>query len=86
LRQGKAAAIRIYPKGLDNLLRDTGGPAPPFSVGDYGDANIRNAPGSRFDIYRFDTLKGARKFGKRTVETIVVVPEGGHCPPGTSAQ
>jgi len=86
LREGAAAAIQIYPQGLDDILRATGGPSPPYSVGDYGDANIRNAPGSRFDIYRFSTQKGALAFGKRTVPVTITVPAGGTCPPGTTAQ
>ena len=86
LREGAAAGIKIYPQGLDDILRSTGGPQPPYTVGDYGDVNIRNAPGSRFDIYRFSTMKGALAFGKRTVPVTITVPAGGHCPPGTSAQ
>ncbi len=86
LREGAAAAIQIYPQGLNALLQSTGGPTPPFSVGDYGDANIRNAPGSRFDIYRFPTQSGALAFGKRTVPVIITVLSGGQCPPGTTAQ
>jgi hypothetical protein len=83
LREGAASAIKIYPIGLDDLLRQTGGPKPPYSVSDYGDANIRNAPGARFDIYRFPTIKQARKFGKRAVPVMIRVPPGGRCPPGT---
>ena len=86
LREGKAGAIKINPQGLDDLLKETGGPLSPYTVGDYGDVNIRNAPGSRFDIYRFSTQKGALTFGKRTVPVIITVPAGGHCPPGTTAQ
>lgn len=83
LRDGAASAIKIYPKGLADILRKTGGPIPPYSVGDYGDENIRDAPGTRFDIYRFPTLKQAREFGKRTVPVTISVPPGGYCPPGT---
>ena len=83
LREGAASAIKIYPIGIDNLLRQTGGPAPPYSVGDYGDKNISNAPGTRFDIYRFPTIPQAKQFGKRTVPVMIQVPPGGHCPPGT---
>jgi RHS repeat-associated protein len=86
LREWAAARIKIYPEGLDDLLAATGGPPPPYTVGDYGDANIRNAPGSRFDIYRFATKKGALTFGKRTVQAKMLVPAGGHCPPGTTQQ
>jgi len=83
LRDGAAAAIKVYPIGLDDLLRQTGGPQPPYSVGDYGDKNIRNAPGTRFDIYRFPTIKQAKQFGKQNVPVMIRVPPGGHCPPGT---
>lgn len=83
LREGAASAIKIYPIGLDAVLRKTGGPLPPYTVGDYGDKNIRNAPGARFDIYRFPTIKQARQFGKQTVPVMIQVPPGGHCPPGT---
>ncbi|WP_161773110.1 RHS repeat domain-containing protein [Sphingomonas sp. RIT328] len=86
LRQGAAASIRISPEGLDDVLSATGGPKPPYTVSDYGDANIRNAPGTRFDIYRFATKEGALAFGKRTVPYTVKVPAGGHCPPGASAK
>jgi len=84
LREGAAGAIQVSPSGLDDILRSTGGPLPPYSVGDYGDANVRNAPGSRFDIYRFPTMKGARAFGKRTATTTYKVPAGGHCPPNST--
>lgn len=83
LREGAAAAIKIYPAGLDDILRKTGGPPPPYSVGDYGDKNIRNAPGVRFNIYRFPTIAQAKQFGKQTVPVMIRVPAGGHCPPGT---
>lgn len=83
LREGAASAIKIYPIGLDDLLLRIGGPQPPYSVSDYGDANIRNAPGARFDIYRFPTIKEARVFGKKIVPVMIRVPPGGHCPPGT---
>lgn len=86
LREGAAAGIKISPEGLDDVLRATGGPLPPYTVGDYGDVNIRNAPGSRFDIYRFSTMKGALAFGKRTVSVTYKVPAGGHCPPGSTAK
>lgn len=83
LRQGAASAIKIYPVGLDDILRKTGEPPPPYSVGDYGDKNIRSAPGTRFDIYRFPTIERAKQFGKLTVPVMIRVPPGGHCPPGT---
>lgn len=83
LRDGAASAIKISPIGLEDLLRKTGGPRPPYSVGDYGDKNVRNAPGTRFDIYRFPTIKQANQFGKRTVPVMIQVPAGGRCPPGS---
>ena len=83
LREGAAAAIKIYPQGLDDVLEETGGPTPPYTVGDFGDKHIRNAKGVQYDIYRFPTMRDGRKFGTHTVQTITEVPPGGHCPPGS---
>lgn len=83
LQRGADQKIKIYPHGLDKILKETGAPAPPFTVGDFGDENIRNAPGTRFDIYRFPTKALADKFGKQTAPTTIEVPAPGYCPPGT---
>jgi len=84
LREGAASAIKIVPVGLDDLLRKTGGPQPPYSVSDFGDKHISEAPGLRFDLYRFPTKKLASRFGMQTVPVMIQVPPGGHCPPDTS--
>ena len=87
LREGAAARIKIYPSGLDDILAKSGGPRPPYTVSDYGDKNIRNAAGTRFDIYRFATKAGANLFGKRkNVPVRIEVPGGGHCPAGTAVK
>lgn len=83
LRQGAASAIKIYSTGLDDVLRKTSGPRPPYSVSDFGDKHIRGAPGLRFDLYRFPTIKLARQFGMKSVPVMIEVPPGGHCPPDT---
>lgn len=83
LREGAASGIKIVPTGLDDLLRKTRGPQPPYSVSDFGDRHIREAPGLRFDLYRFPTKKLASQFGIRTVPVMIQVPPGGHCPPDT---
>jgi hypothetical protein len=77
-----APQIQIVPTGLDGQLTRKGGPLPPYSVGDIGDPNIRNSPGTRFDIYRFLTQRGARRFSypAPTTMTMPNVP-GLHCPP-----
>jgi RHS repeat-associated protein len=79
-----APFISIAPQGLNALLQQTGGPAGPYSVSDIGDQNIRNSSVARFDIYRFDTQKGALAFGLRTTATTIEVPaiSGAHCPEG----
>lgn len=56
-------------------------PGTTFSIGDVGDRNIRNSSTTRFDIYRFDSQKGALKFGRQTVDvTITGVPDDWSCP------
>ncbi|HEY0411641.1 MAG TPA: RHS repeat-associated core domain-containing protein [Allosphingosinicella sp.] len=86
LREGAASAIKIIPVGLSDLFRDTRGPMPPFTVGDYGDINIRRSGEVRYDIYRWFTKAEAKTFGiKRHVLTVTIIPPGGHCPPGSSA-
>jgi RHS repeat-associated protein len=84
LREGAAGAIKIIPFGLSDLLRDTRGPLPLFTVGDYGDQNIRDSEETRYDIYRWLTDEEARTFGiQRHVLTLTIVPAEGHCPPGS---
>ena len=77
-----APQIRIQPTGLDQQLVDKRGPAPPYSVGDIGDKNIRNSLATRFDIYRFRSLPLARTF-MATAPTTITIPNvpGVHCPP-----
>lgn len=73
-----ARAIRISPQGL----RVENGPAPPYSVSDIGDRNIRNSQIPRFDIYRFNTLQAAIQFGRQDVVTDITIPGYLSCPPG----
>ena len=54
-----------------------------FTIGDVGDANIRDSKTPRFDIYRFPTNEQAYEFGKKTLPgTIIVVPSNMPCPQG----
>jgi hypothetical protein len=78
-----APHIVIQPQGLDAALKADGGPATPLSVGDIGDKYIRNSKTPAFDIYGFDTLEGARQFGRRRAFTTMTIPwaPGVKCPP-----
>ncbi|MFZ2448277.1 MAG: hypothetical protein WAW37_18110, partial [Syntrophobacteraceae bacterium] len=52
-----------------------------FTIGDVGDANIRNSLTTRMDIYRFATQQDALSFGRVTVPvTITGVPNNWSCP------
>lgn len=69
--------IRISAPGLGDHL--SGGTT--FSIGDVGDRNIRNSSTTRFDIYRFESQKGALSFGRQTAAfTITGVPDRWKCP------
>jgi RHS repeat-associated protein len=69
--------IRINAPGLSDYL--TGGTS--FTIGDVGDANIRNSAVPRFDIYRFKSNADALDFGLHTVPTSVTgVPQSWSCP------
>jgi RHS repeat-associated protein len=75
-----ASQISIAPQGL-NL--PAGGPAPPYTVTDVGDVNIRRAGRiPRFDIYGFPSDQAARQFGRQTAKTIITVPGRMSCPTG----
>ncbi len=78
-----APHIVIQPQGLDAELKADGGPATPLSVGDIGDKSIRDSPTPAFDIYGFDTLQGARQFGRKRALTTITIPQapGVRCPP-----
>jgi RHS repeat-associated protein len=81
--------IKISAPDLKGPLHDNGGPdTTTFTVSDYGDLNIRNSSVTRFDIYRFDTDEGAKKFGIKEVSTTITIPaeSGLSCPPGTKEQ
>jgi len=65
------------------LIADFGGPSGgSFTISDYGDKNIDNAAGTRFDLYRFDSHADALKFGKRAFNTTIKFPNksGAKCP------
>ncbi|WP_368312846.1 hypothetical protein [Luteibacter sp. CQ10] len=65
-------------------LETTGGPkSQTFTIGDVGDANIRNSRGARFDIYRFKSSGAANAFGRKSAETVISnLPDDFECPDG----
>ena len=60
-------------------IPQSGGPAGPYTVSDWGDKNIK---GNRFDVYRWDTQEHAIDFGKQKYKTTITFPaaSGGVCP------
>jgi RHS repeat-associated protein len=71
--------IRVSAPQLANFL--SGGTT--FTIGDVGDANIRNSGTPRFDIYRFATKSDALDFGLQTADvTVSGVPKAWLCPGG----
>lgn len=78
--------ITVNPTDLSGTIAALGGPAPPYTVSDIGDINIRNSPGTRYDVYAFPD-QTANAFGIQTSNaTITVIPNltGAHCPNGSS--
>jgi hypothetical protein len=73
----------------NGMIAGSGGPsASSFSVSDLGDRNVQNAPGVRFDLYRFSSQAQALQFGLRRFNTNIKLnnaPKNAHCPPGWSA-
>ena len=47
-----------------SLIKQYKGPTGPLYVSDYGDASVQATSGVAFDIYRFPTVTGGRKFGR----------------------
>ena len=77
--------ISVNPTDLAGMISNLGGPAPPYSVSDIGDINIRSSSGTRFDIYAFPNAT-ANTFGiQNSNATTYVIPAvtGAHCPSGS---
>lgn len=73
--RGNGTQISIDPSN-DSLITHFGGPGGSLTVSDYGDSNIQNTQGMAMDIYRFPSNADADKFGSRTIEAIISVPDG----------
>ena len=75
--------IFVMPQDSDLAYR-TGGPQGPYTVSDLGDKYIQNDPDVRFDIYRWNSLENAKRFGKKKFKARVAFPleSGAQCPPG----
>ena len=76
--------ISISPAFSSASVTQYGGPAGPWTVSDYGDANIQATQGVAFDLYRFPTVKAANKFGIENMPVTISFPtaSGGSCPAG----
>lgn len=77
-------SVTIEASGLNMV----GGPtSQTFTIGDVGDANIRNSAAARFDIYRFDSNANANAFGKQSADTVIKnLPDDFQCPDGFTEQ
>jgi len=80
--------ILVFP--LDSgVLTGTRGPARvPFTVSDFGDRDVQDARGERFDVYRWGSRVKADQFGIRKFATRITFPaaSGGTCPSGWRVQ
>jgi hypothetical protein len=71
------AGITVSAPSLDGTPNDM----TTFTIGDVGDLHIRQSRVPRFDIYRFPTLKDARRFGLQSADTTIRgVPVSWDCP------
>ena len=79
--------IQITPDD-DGAVAKTGGQGGTYTVSDYGDRNVQGTNGTAFDLYRWDTQKGALAFGRRRLPTTISFPAdiGGRCPTGWTLQ
>jgi hypothetical protein len=78
--------ILISPAFSSASVTQYGGPAGPWTVSDYGDANIQAMQGVAFDLYRFPTVHAANQFGIENMPVTISFPKacGGSCPAGYS--
>jgi hypothetical protein len=75
--------IFVFPQD-SGMLTGMGGPRRPFTVSDFGDRDVQDARGERFDVYRWASRGRADEFGVRKFLTKITFPaaSGGMCPPG----
>ena len=75
--------ILVFPQD-SGVLTGTRGPSRPFTVSDFGDRDIQDARGERFDVYRWTSRMEADQFGIRKFTTRITFPaaSGGRCPAG----
>jgi hypothetical protein len=78
------AQILVFPEDSGVLTGTRGPTSVPYTVSDFGDQDVQDARGVRFDVYRWGSRERAYQFGIRTFTTRITFPvaSGGRCPAG----